>query len=161
DLKGRSRTELAGLLIVHQKGIEQLMGTAWGLPVKFGTRMPYGKGIRDLLERESPLFDSTFSQPRACTQMEISLTSGLCPRFSDIAGEEDVVRLKAQIADDGTAVTTAQRLELGRLVKAALERRRAVVATHVANALRAVAIDAIVSPVTVDHLVLQLVVLVK
>ena len=44
DLKGRSRTELAGLLIVHQKVIEQLMGTAWVLPVKFGTRMPDEKG---------------------------------------------------------------------------------------------------------------------
>ena len=161
DLKGRSRTELAGLLIVHQKVIEQLMGTAWVLPVKFGTRMPDEKGIRDLLERECPLFDSTFAKLRACTQLEISVTWDLDAVFADIAGEDDVVRVKAQIADDGTAVTTAQRLELGRLVKAALERRRAVVATHVANALRAVAIDAIVSPVTVDHLVLQLVVLVK
>jgi hypothetical protein len=161
DLKGRSRTELARLLIVHQKVIEQLMGTAWVLPVKFGTRMPDEKGIRDLLERECPLFDSTFAKLRACTQLEISVTWDLDAVFADIAGEEDVVRVKAQIADDGTAVTTAQRLELGRLVKAALERRRAVVATHVANALRAVAIDAIVSPVTVDHLVLQLVVLVK
>jgi gas vesicle protein GvpL/GvpF/DnaJ-like protein len=161
DLKGRSRTELAGLLIVHQKVIEQLMRTAWVLPVKFGTRMPDEKGIRDLLERECPLFDSTFAKLRACTQLEISVTWNLDAVFADIAGEEDVVRVKAQIADDGTAATTAQRLELGRLVKAALERRRAVVAAHVANALRAVAIDAIVSPVTVDHLVLQLVVLVK
>ena len=32
DLKGRSRTELAGLLIAHQKVIEQLMRTAWSCP---------------------------------------------------------------------------------------------------------------------------------
>ena len=100
DLKGRSRTELAGMLIAHQKVIEQLMRTAWVLPVKFGTRMPDENGIRDLLERECPLFDSIFAKLSACTQLEVSVTWDLDAVFADIAGEEDVARLKAQIADN-------------------------------------------------------------
>src|SRR5262249_15406604 len=125
DLKGRSREDLGHLLIAHQKVIEQLMRTAPVLPVKFGTWMPDEKGIRELLERGRPLLDSTFAELKGCTQLEVSVTWDVEAVFADIAGDEAVARLKAQIADNGQAATTAQRLALGRLVKAALERRRA------------------------------------
>ena len=146
DLKGRSREDLGHLLIAHQKVIEQLMRTAPVLPVKFGTWMPDEKGIRELLERGRPLLDSTFAELKGCTQLEVSVTWDVEAVFADIAGEEAVARLKAQIADNGQAATTAQRLALGQLVKAALERRRATVATQISHALRAVAVDAIASP---------------
>jgi Gas vesicle synthesis protein GvpL/GvpF len=137
DLKGRSREDLGHLLIAHQKVIEQLMRTAPVLPVKFGTCMPDEKGIRELLERGRPLLDSTFAELKGCTQLEVSVTWDVEAVFADIAGEEAVARLKAQIADNGQAATTAQRLALGRLVKAALERRRAAMATQISHALRA------------------------
>jgi DnaJ-domain-containing protein 1 len=161
DLKGRSREDLGHLLIAHQKVIEQLMRTAPVLPVKFGTWMPDAKGIRELLERGRPLLDSTFAELKGCTQLEVSVTWDVEAVFADIAGEEAVARLKAQIADNGQAATTAQRLALGRLVKAALERRRAAVATQISHALRAVAVDAIASPVAADRVVLHLVLLLK
>ena len=161
DLKGRSREDLGHLLIAHQKVIEQLMRTAPVLPVKFGTWMPDEKGIRELLERGRPLLDSTFAELKGCTQLEVSVTWDVEAVFADIAGEEAVARLKAQIADNGQAATTAQRLALGRLVKAALERRRAAVATQISHALRAVAVDAIASPVAADRVVLHLVLLLK
>src|SRR5262249_48960858 len=161
DLKGRSREHLGRLLVVHQKVIEHLMRTAWVLPVKFGTQMPDEEGVRELLERERPLFDSTFSSLSDCTQLEVSVTWDIDAVFTEIAVEEDVARLKARIADEAQAETTVLRLELGRLVQAALERRRAVVAMPLSHALRAVATDAIASPVMADHVVLQLVLLVR
>jgi DnaJ-domain-containing protein 1 len=123
--------------------------------------MPNEKGIRELLERGRPLLDSTFAELKGCTQLEVSVTWDVEAVFADIAGEEAVARLKAQIADNGEAATTAQRLALGRLVKAALERRRAAVATQISHALRAVAVDAIASPVAADRVVLHLVLLLK
>jgi DnaJ-domain-containing protein 1 len=161
DPEGRSREDLGRLLIAHQTVIEQLMRTAWVLPVKFGTRMPDEKGVREVLERGCPLFDSTFAELRCCTQLEVSVTWDLDAVFADIASEEAVDRLKAQIADNAQAATTAQRQALGRLVKASLERRRTAVATHISHALRAVSVDAIASPVAADHAVLHLVLLLK
>src|SRR5262249_42193483 len=100
--------------------------------------------------------DSTFAELKGCTQLEVSVTWDVEAVFADIAGEEAVARLKAQIADNGQAATTAQRLALGRLVKAALERRRAAVATQISPALRAIA-----SPVAADRVVLPPVLLLK
>src|SRR5262249_57863887 len=114
DLKGRSREDLGHLLIAHQKVIEQLMRTAAVLlPVKFGTWMPDEKGIRELLERGRPLLDSTFAELKCCTQLEVSVTWDVEAVFADIAGEEAVARLKAQIADNGADATPSHRLELG------------------------------------------------
>src|SRR5262249_60631084 len=80
---------------------------------------------------------------------------------ADIAAGEACPRLRGQIAANGKAATTAQRLALGRLVKAALEHRRAAVATQISHALRAVAVDAIASPVAADRVILHLVLLLK
>jgi hypothetical protein len=123
--------------------------------------MPDEKGVREVLERGCPLFDSTFAELRGCTQLEVSATWDIDTVFADIAGEEAVDRLKARIVDNAPAATTAQRLALGRLVKASLERRRAAVATHISHALRAVAVDAIACPVAADRAVLHLVLLLK
>ena len=160
DLKGRSREDLGRFLIVHQKVLEQLMRTACVLPVQFGTRMP-DKGIRELLEQGCCLFDAIFSELRDCTQLEVSVTWDIDAVLAEIAGQEAVVRLKAQIADNAQGATTAARLELGRLVKAELERRREALAMHILAVLRAMAIDAIACPVAADRVVLHLVLLLK
>src|SRR5262245_51533159 len=134
ELKGRSREDLARLLIAHQKVLERLTRMSWVLPVKFGTRMPDEKGIYELLERGRSLFDSTFAELQGCTQLEISVTWDIDAEFADIASEVPVAQLKAQIADSVAGATAARRLALGRLVKQALDRRRAGVATHVTDA---------------------------
>ena len=161
ELKGRSREDLARMLIAHQRVLERFTRMAWVLPVKFGTRMPDEKGIYELLERGRSLFDSTFAELQGCTQLEISVTWDIDAEFADIASEVPVAQLKAQIADSVAGATAARRLALGRLVKQALDRRRAAVATHVSDALRAVAIDTIANPVAADRAVLHLVLLLK
>ena len=65
------------------------------------------------------------------------------------------------MAENAGDATPAGRAELGKLVKDALERRRAALAGHLSAALRTVAIDAIVHPVVVDRIVLQVALLVK
>src|SRR5262249_59408877 len=92
---------------------------------------------------------------------EVSVPGEVEVVLADIAGEEAVPGLRPQSADTGQAATTAQRLALGRLVKAALEHRRAAVATQISHALRAVAVDAIASPVAADRVILHLVLLLK
>jgi len=161
DLKGRSRDDLGRLLIRHQRVIEQLMRGAWVLPVKFGTQMLDEGDILEVLERGCSLFDSAFAELSDCTQLEVLVTWDIGAVFADIANEVSVGRLKAQIANSAEGAAAALRLALGRLVKQALEHRRAAVATHVAEALRAVAIDTIANPVMSDRVVLHLVLLLR
>ena len=110
---------------------------------------------------DTPCSNSAFAELSGCTQLELLVTWDIDAVFADIAVEEPVARLKAQIADSAEGATAARRMALGRLVKQALERRRAAVATHVAEALRAVAIDTIANPVAADRVVLHLVLLLK
>ena len=152
---------LGRLLIAHQRVIEQLMRTTCVLPVKFGTQMPDEKGVREVLERECPLLDSVFAQLHGCTQSEVLVTWDINAVFADVAIEEPIARLRAQIADNAEAATAALRVALGKLVKEALDRRRAEVATRVSDALRAIAIDAIANPVVADRVVVHLMLLLK
>ena len=110
---------------------------------------------------DAPCSNSAFAELSGCTQLELLVTWNIGAVFADIAVEEPVARIKAQIANSAEGATAARRLALGRLVKQALERRRAAVATHVTDALRAVAIDIIANPVAADHVVLHLVLLLK
>ena len=161
DLKGRSREELGRLLLVHQQVTEQLIRVASVLPVKFGTQAPDEMGVREALERGRCLFETVFAELEGCTQLEVLITWDLDAVFANIAKEEPIARLKARMAVNAENVTPAERAALGRLVKDVLERRRAAFAGRLSEALRAVAVDAIVHPIVADRIVLHMALLVK
>jgi len=157
-LKGRGREELGRLLLAHQQVIEQLMDAAAVLPVKFGTQAPDEMGVRKALERGRGLFEMAFAELEGCTQFEVLVSWDLDAVFADIAMEEPVARLKARMAGGAQGATPAA---LGELVKDALERRRAALAGRLSDALRSIAVDAIVQPVVADRIVLHMALLVK
>ena len=161
SLKGRPREELGRLLLAHQQVIEQLIRSASVLPVKFGTQAPDEMAIRRALERGRRLFERAFAELEGCTQLEVLITWDLDAVFASIAKEEPIARLKEQIEESAESSTPAGRAALGRLVKDALEHRRAALAGRLTSALRSVAVDAIVQPVVADRIVLHIALLVK
>lgn len=158
---GRSREELAPQLLAHQKAIEQIMRATPLLPVKFGTFAPDETSVRVILERGKTAFEAAFSRLDGCVQMEILVKWDLKTVFAEVAEEDVVARLKRKLELAAGAPNEASRAELGRVVKDALERRRAALATTLLEALRAVAVDAITYPATADQVVLHLVLLMK
>ncbi|MBV9237058.1 MAG: GvpL/GvpF family gas vesicle protein [Xanthobacteraceae bacterium] len=159
-LKGRSRDELGRLLVAHQAVVEQLMSAGPVLPVKFGTQAPDEIRVQKALEQGHRLFQTAFIELESCTQFVIVVTWDLDAVFADIAAQEPIARLKVRLAANEGA-TPAERAAFGKLVKDALEERRAAVASSLLNGLRAVAIDLIINPVTADRTVLDVALLVK
>lgn len=160
SLKGRSRDELGRLLVAHQAVVEQLMNAGPVLPVKFGTQAPDEIRVHKVLEQGRPLFETAFVKLESCTQLVVVVTWDLDAVFADIAAQESIASLKVRLAGN-EGVTPEERAALGKLVKDALEQRRAAVARSLLNGLRAVAVDVIINPITADRTVLDVALLVK
>ncbi len=155
DLNGRTREELGRLLLDHQQIIERLIRVESVLPVQFGTQVPDASGVRELLGRGRRLFETAFAEIGDCTQVDILIVWDLAAVFADIALEEPIARLKAEV------MTPTGREAVGWLVKDALERRRTALARRLSDTLRTAAIDAIVHPALEDRIVLHMALLVK
>lgn len=158
---GRSREDLAPQLLAHQRTIEQIMRAAPLLPVKFGTFVPDETSVRNVLERGGPAFAAAFNRLDGCVQVEILVKWDVEAVFVEIASEEAIAGLREKLELNVGAREEASRAALGRLVKDALERRRAALAAALSEALRAVAVDAMACPATADQVVLHLVLLMK
>ncbi len=159
-LKGRSRDELGRLLVAHQAVVEQLMNAGPVLPVKFGTLAPDEIRVQKALQQGHRLFHTAFVELESCTQFVVVVTWDLDAVFADIAAQEPIAQLKVRLAANEGG-TPAERAAFGKLVKDALEERRAAVASSLLNGLRPVAVDLIINPVMADRTVLDVALLVK
>jgi hypothetical protein len=158
---GRRREELAPQLLAHQRTLEQIMQATPLLPVRFGTSVPDETSVRAVLERGEPAFAAAFSRMEGCVELEVLIKWDIAAIFAEIANEEAVAGLKQKLELNVGAPEEASRAALGRLVKDALERRRAALAATLFATLQAVAVDAIAYPATADQVVLHLVLLIK
>jgi DnaJ-domain-containing protein 1 len=148
-------------LLAHQQVVEAVMRVAPVLPVKFGTQAPDETSVRHALEQGRSSYQEAFARLADCMQMEVVVLWDLDAVFRDIAAEGAIVQLKSEIAASPEQQREAACVTLGGLVKAALDRRRRELATHLADALRGVAIDAVDNAVMNDRMVLNLALLLR
>ena len=161
DYRGLQRSEAVRYLVAHQRVLECVMRDYPALPVKFGTVLPDEDCVRRLLEQEAKLFGETLGQLSGLAQMEVVVLWNLQDIFQQIGQEEPVARLKAQIASRPAEETMAERVDLGQLVKACLERQRAVISDRLLPALRQVAVDMALNPLMDDSMVINVALLLK
>jgi hypothetical protein len=134
------------------------------LPVKFGTVLPDESWVSRLLMQEAGLFRNTLATFEARDQMEVVVLWNLEVVFKEISQEEPIAQLKA-LHPEGTRdrspeETLAERIALGQMVQAALERRRAALRERLIPPLREVALDMVVNPPMDDSMVANLALLV-
>ena len=158
---GWGRKDLVSQLAAHQKAMEQIMQAAPLLPVKFGTFVPDETTVRAILECGAEAFEAAFGEIAGCVQVEILVRWNVDSTFAEISAEKAIAELKSELARSGDAASEMSRAFLGRLVKEALDRRRAALAATLTEALREAAVDSVALPATSDQVVLQLALLIK
>lgn len=160
-LAGRSREELARLLLAHQKIVEAAMRRMPVLPVKFGTQAPDEASVRRALEQGRGTYEEAFAKLAGCIQMEVLVLWDLESVFREIAAEEAIVRLKSEFAAASECEADAARVTLGRLVKASLEDQRRKLALRLIPALSGVAVDKVENAIMDDRMVVNLALLIS
>ena len=152
---GLGRKDLVSQLAAHQKAMERIIRAAPLLPVKFGTFVPDETTVRAILECGAEAFEAAFGEIAGCVQVEILVRWNINSTFAEISSEKAIAELKSELARSGDAASEMSRAFLGRLVKEALDRRRAALAATLTEALREAAVDSVALPATSDQVVLQ------
>ncbi|NQT54342.1 GvpL/GvpF family gas vesicle protein [bacterium] len=149
-------------LAAHQRVIEQVMKHSTVVPVKLGT---YAAGEADVLkilrdnhsglEQALARFDGTI-------ELDVVVTwPDLTPVFQEIAKEEAVQRLRAEIATLPQDQAFQQRIKLGELVKERLDARRRNLAEQILEGIRDLARAVSVNDLKDDSMILNVALLLE
>ena len=160
DYRGLDRRESAIHLVAHQRVVEAAMREFPVLPVKFGTVLPGEEWVSRLLAQGESLFRTTLDRFAGLTQMEVVILWNLDQVFKEIGQEETIVSLKGAISGRPPKETESERVALGRMVQASLERRRTALRDRLLPPLQKVAVDLVINPIMDDSMVANVALLV-
>ncbi|MBI5242774.1 MAG: GvpL/GvpF family gas vesicle protein [Elusimicrobia bacterium] len=131
-------------MLTHAKVIEEVMKEFDGvLPVRFGTIASDADEIRNLLDRRRREFKSALRNLDRKVELGVKgawVDMGVI--FKEIVKENrDIRRMKRKIQSDAGAKNVPAKTETGKMVEAALQKKKADEASKIAEALRRTSID--------------------
>lgn len=153
DYRDLKREQAIHYLMNHQSVVEEVMRSFPVLPVKFGTTLPDIPEVRHLLAQGEDLFRSALENFAGHVQMEVVVLWNLSEILQEIGQEDDIVRFKAEVLARGTEVTPEERMAIGQMVQASVERRRAALRDRILSSLSELAMDTTVNPLMDDNMV--------
>jgi len=142
-------------LSAHQRVLETVVRDYPVLPVKFGTTLPDEETLRVLLRQGHTLLNTTLNTYAGKQQHEVVVLWDLKQVFQDIAAEEPISALRTQITQGTAEATANERITLGQMVHAALQRRSTQISEQVVARLRDLADDLIINPKMDDSMVVN------
>ncbi len=155
DYRSMARQQALRSLTAHQRVLEVVMERFAVLPVRFGTVLSGDAGVRRLLEQGAVPFASGLAEFSGRTQTEVLVTWRLEDLFRDIGAEPEIVRAKAEAADQPPEHVAAARVAVGKMVQASLDRRRAELQSRLMPCLREASLDLAVNALMDDRMVLN------
>lgn len=161
DYRRLERPEAIQALAIHQRVTEVVLREFTLLPIKFGTVLPTIAHIQRLLTQGKAVFQEQFTKFTDSVQMEIVVLWDVAKVLQEIGNQEQIVQLKTQLALQPPEETVAERIALGKMVKAALEWRRSELRNSLISSLREVVLDLIDNPLMDDSMVANVALLVN
>jgi gas vesicle protein GvpL/GvpF/DnaJ-like protein len=161
DHRQMARPEALRRLVAHQKVLEAIMTYRTVLPVRFGTVLPSDAAVRRFQEQAAPALTLTLAEFSGRLQMEVVVTWRLEDVFREIAAEAEIAHAAADAARDPSGQPDAARVSVGRMVKAALDRRRVELQRSIVPALRTVSVRLTMNSVLDDEMVLNVALLLR
>jgi hypothetical protein len=160
EYRGLKRDEAVPYLVAHQRVIETIMQNHPLLPIKFGTVLADEAQVRRFLAQGASLFHTALNQYADLMQMEVVVFWNPSQVFQQIAQEEPIIHLKNKLSNRPPEETMEERVALGQLVLAALERQREVLRVVILPVLKEVALDIMANPLMDDTMVVNVALLV-
>ncbi len=163
DYRGMQRQDAVRYLLAHQRVTEAVMNHCRSseesfaiLPVKFGTVLADEARMLQLLAYGAATFQPALDELRNLFQIELLVLWDLNEVFQEIRNEPAIAEITASIAARPNDDTTAERIVVGQMVKALIEKRRSSIKEQFLNRLRDIAQGVIINPPMDDSMVLNL-----
>jgi hypothetical protein len=169
--RSMKREEVIPHLFAHQAVIEKILVERTVVPVKFGTMARDEEDVRTILEKGYPQLRAALEAMEGKIELDVvALWRDLDSVLREIGEEEEIQRARAAIATRPACAvaagrppkeTTEERVRIGKLVKARLDRCREERATDIVQALEGLAQDMLPHALLDDRMILNTAVLVE
>ena len=142
-------------MVAHAKVIEEVMKEFDGvLPVRYGTVASDADEIRNLLDRRRREFKTALRDLDHKVELGVK---GIWPDmdaiFKEVVKENKAIKkLKEKIQNDGDAKNIPAKMEAGRMVEAALQKKKADEAEEIVEALRRASVNHKLNKTTGDNM---------
>ncbi len=123
------------------------------LPVKFGTILPDEAAVTRLLMRGEGVLAPRLAELAEHVQIELIVSWSLDDVLGEVAQEDAVIRLKAEVAAQPAEAGNDARIALGKFVKELIDRRREAYRNRIMAALRPIAADMVENALMDDRMV--------
>jgi hypothetical protein len=144
-------------LLAHQRVIMQAMTRSDVLPVSFGTVADSDQQVQEqLLHCAADELHLALEEVRGCIELELKVLWNEEQLFSEIVAENDDIRaLRDRLAGQAPEATQYERIQLGELVAAALQRKSDAEAAALLDALEPLAVETRVNENQTDMMLLN------
>ncbi|MBI2562354.1 MAG: GvpL/GvpF family gas vesicle protein [candidate division NC10 bacterium] len=160
--RAMKREEVIPYLFAHQAVIEKILAERTVVPVKFGTTARDEEEVRTILEKGYPQLRAALEAMGGKIELDVvALWRDLDSLLREIGEEDEIRRAKAAIATRSSEETREERVRIGQMVKARLDRRREEAAAEIVEALEGLVLDMCPHAVADDWMILNTAVLVE
>ena len=154
DITAIPREQLVRHLITHQQVIEHVMDDRSVLPVRFGTVLDSEFEVMDELTHGRSKLAEAFASVQDKVEIEVAATWDTRRVLKEVGADEEVVRAREAVAGSG-GPTLEDRVRLGRVVKACLDRRRNGYRQRMLDILRPASVDTASNALIAEEMVMN------
>ncbi len=124
---------LARQLIKHQIVIEEIMGFGYTIiPMKLGTLVNNENEVRDILDRGYILLKDIFEKIKDKIEIDLAVTwSDLASVLKGIGETNEIKEMKEIILTGSKEITLENKIEIGTIVKNALDKMREIISSEI------------------------------
>ena len=161
DFDCMSKEEVVRCLLAHQIVVEKVMREHTVLPMKFGTVLATPDEVLDLLSQGHQQFVEALTWIADKVEVEVAATWDTAQVLREISAEPEIVRAREAIASRPGQPTVEERLRLGHIVKASMDRHRDSYRERMIDFLKPVALDVQPNALVSEQMVMNVAFLVE
>jgi len=161
DFGSMSKEEVVRGLLAHQVVVERVMKKHTVLPVKFGTVLATSDEVQELLSRGRQQFVDTLGWIHDKVEVEVAATWDTEQVLREISTEPEIMRARDVTASGPGQRSLEERIRLGQMVKASMDRRRDSYRERMISFLKPVAVDVQPNALVSDEMVMNVAFLVE
>ncbi len=161
EFSSMSKEEVVRGLLAHQVVVEHIMKKHTVLPVKFGTVLATPDEVQELLSRGRQQFVDTLGWIHDKVEVEVAATWDTEQVLREISTEPEIMRARDVTASGPGQRSLEERIRLGQMVKASMDRRRDSHRERMISFLKPVAVDVQPNALVSDEMVMNVAFLVE
>ncbi len=141
-------------LVTHQFVLEKVMQMFTVIPVKFGTMVETDDEVTRFLSKGYPLLSAELSKQAAKIELDVVANWELSNILPTIyRHNEQVQKKQSAIAQQGKAVSVAERVELGKLIEQALTTTKAEYQQLITQTLQEITLEICLHDMADEHMI--------